>query len=39
LLENFGLDAISAHFGNGLLCLEIRKLAESKKQFIRIKTK
>jgi HSP20 family molecular chaperone IbpA len=39
LPENADLDAISAHFNNGLLCLEIKKLAEAKKRVIQIKAK
>jgi HSP20 family molecular chaperone IbpA len=39
LPENADLDAISARFSNGLLCLEIRKLAEAKKRVIQIKAK
>jgi HSP20 family protein len=39
LPENADLDAISAHFSNGLLSLEIRKLAEAKKRVIQIKAR
>jgi HSP20 family protein len=39
LPENADLDAIAAHFNNGLLCLEIKKLAEAKKRVIQIKAK
>ena len=39
LPENANLDAISAHFSNGLLCLEIKKLAEAKKRIIQVKAK
>jgi HSP20 family molecular chaperone IbpA len=39
LPENADLDAISAHFKNGLLCLEIKKLAEAKKRVIQIQRK
>jgi HSP20 family molecular chaperone IbpA len=39
LPENADLDAISAHFKNGLLCLEIKKLAEAKKRVIQIQGK
>jgi HSP20 family molecular chaperone IbpA len=39
LPENADLDAISAHFNNGLLCLEIKKLAEAKKRVIQIQGK
>jgi HSP20 family molecular chaperone IbpA len=39
LPENADLDAISAHFSNGLLSLEIRKIAEAKKRVIQIKGK
>jgi HSP20 family protein len=36
LPENADLEAISAHFKNGLLSLEVKKLAETKKRTIRI---
>jgi HSP20 family molecular chaperone IbpA len=39
LPENADLDAISARFNNGLLCLEIKKLAEAKKRVIQIRAK
>jgi HSP20 family molecular chaperone IbpA len=39
LPENADLDAVSAHFNNGLLCLEIKKLAEAKKRVIQIQGK
>jgi HSP20 family molecular chaperone IbpA len=39
LPENADLDSISAHFSNGLLCLEIKKLAEAKKRVIQVKAK
>jgi HSP20 family molecular chaperone IbpA len=39
LPENADLETISARFSNGLLCLEIKKLAEAKKRVIQIKAK
>jgi HSP20 family molecular chaperone IbpA len=39
LPENADMDAISAHFSNGLLILEIKKLAEAKRRVIQIKAK
>jgi HSP20 family protein len=39
LPENADPDAITAHFSNGLLSLEIRKLAEAKKRVIQVKAK
>jgi HSP20 family protein len=39
LPENTDPDAISAHFNNGLLCLEIKKVAETKKRIIQVKAK
>jgi HSP20 family protein len=36
LPENADLDAISAHFKNGLLTLEVKKLAETQKRTIQI---
>jgi HSP20 family molecular chaperone IbpA len=39
LPENADLDTISAHFRNGLLCLEIKKQAEAKKRVIQIQAK
>ncbi|MDR2184713.1 MAG: Hsp20/alpha crystallin family protein [Treponema sp.] len=39
LPENADLDAISANFNNGLLCLEIKKRTETKKRVIAIEKK
>jgi HSP20 family molecular chaperone IbpA len=39
LPENADLDAISAHFSNGVLCLEIKKLAQAKKRVITVQAK
>jgi HSP20 family molecular chaperone IbpA len=39
LPENTDPDAIAAHFSNGLLCLEIKKVAQTKKRVIQVKAK
>ncbi|GHV77737.1 molecular chaperone Hsp20 [Spirochaetia bacterium] len=39
LPENADMEAITASFKNGLLCLEIKKRAEAKKRVIRIEGK
>jgi HSP20 family protein len=39
LPENADPDAISAHFKNGLLSMEIKKLAEAKKRVVQIQGK
>jgi HSP20 family protein len=39
LPENANLETISARFNNGLLRLEVKKLAETKKRLVRIEAK